>query len=150
MDFLVSYALMTLDECHKSICMLTWHLYRRIIHFINLFIIEVYRFIFISLIFNNYVMENYARFYDFLEHFRIEKSCRSRTIVNHACSTPNACTTSFLYTSWVFANIYIYIYIFFFSLLVELELSSQMLSTLDIFHQQGNFPCCSYYHWLSN
>ena len=49
MNFLVSNVFMTLDECHKSICILVWHLYRRIIHFINLFIIEVYRFIFISL-----------------------------------------------------------------------------------------------------
>ena len=36
MNFLVSNAFTTLDECHTSICMLMWHLHRRIIHFINL------------------------------------------------------------------------------------------------------------------
>ena len=36
MNFLVSNPFMTLDECHKSICMLMWHLHRKIIHFINL------------------------------------------------------------------------------------------------------------------
>ena len=42
--------------------------------FINLFIIKIYSFIFISLIFNNYVMENFGRFHDVLEHFKIEKN----------------------------------------------------------------------------
>ena len=32
----------------------------------------------------------------------------------------------------------------FFFLLVELQLFSQMLPTLDIFYQQGNIQCCSY------
>ena len=95
MYLLVSNAFVTLDECHKSICMLTWHLYRRIVHFINLFIIKVYCFIFISLIFNNYVMEDYACFHDLLEHFRIEKSCRS---INNckSCLEYSKCTLNIL------------------------------------------------------
>ena len=75
MNFLVSKALIILDECSKFICLLMWHLYLR--NFIRLFIIEVNYFIFISLIFNGHVMKNYASFHYVLECFREEKSCKS-------------------------------------------------------------------------
>ena len=147
MYLLVSNAFVTLDECHKSICMLTWHLYRRIVHFINLFIIKVYCFIFISLIFNNYVMEDYACFHDLLEHFRIEKSCRS---INNckSCLEYSKCTLNILHISFLGFCKYIYIYIF---VLMELGLFLQILTTLDIcHHQQSSISLCSHYRWLSN
>ena len=97
MNFLVSNALIILDECNKFICLLMWHLYLR--NFIKLFIIEVNYFIFILFIFNDHVMENYACFHYVLECFREEKSCRSTYNCESSWSTPHARSTSFLYAS---------------------------------------------------
>ena len=131
MNFLVSNAFITLNVCHKSISLFLWHLYGRIIHSINLFIIRVYHFIFISLIFNNYVMENHICFHDLLEYFKMEKSCRS-TNNCETCLKHSKCTLNILTTFYMPLGL---LQIIFVSVLTELGLFSQMLPTLHICHQ---------------
>ena len=139
MSFSISNFFMGCNE-HRKLTKffyrLLGHCYRDALR--HLFIIKVFYSISITFIFNYHVMQYYACFHNVIKSLCSPKTCKPTTIANHAWSTPNARSTSFLVDSWVVAK-----------RLLFLPCGVGLVFTkVDHggYHQQDNIPLCNHDH----
>jgi len=128
-----------LSKLQKSRGMLARNLY--IESFINLFIINVTSIVSISFIFNDHVMHYYAHFYNVSERLTTLTTCRS-TNDCESCLKHSKCTFHILSCMLTLGLQQIVLPFF----LVDMKLSLQWLTAVDIYHQQDSILLCSYSH----